>query len=116
MTGSNFPACSGNVANPGACFFDIKDSGPPGIGRNSFRGPHYFQTDVSFAKNTRLPFFFGESSNLELRATFFNIFNQLNLQPFSFSGGGTHPDNPFFGISPGGLGGRVAELQAKFSF
>ncbi len=117
MTGSNFPASNAACgANPGACYFDIADTGAPGIGRNSFRGPHYFQTDLSFAKNTRLPFFFGETAGLELRANFFNIFNQLNLQPFSFSGGGTHPDNPFFGISPGGLGGRVVELQARFTF
>ncbi|HLK21462.1 MAG TPA: TonB-dependent receptor, partial [Bryobacteraceae bacterium] len=115
MTGRNFPNTCNN-ANAGACFFNITAGGPPGIGRNSFRGPHFFQTDFSFAKNTRLPFFFGETSNLELRANFFNIFNQLNLQPFSFSGGGTHPDDPFFGISPGALAGRVVELQAKFSF
>ncbi len=108
-TGSNFPA-------GGATYFDIKDSGPPGIGRNSWRGPHFWQTDLSFAKNTKLPFFFGESSNLELRANFFNIFNQLNLTPFSFSGGGTHPDQTFFGISPSALAGRVVELQARFSF
>jgi hypothetical protein len=120
MTGSNFPAtnatCSNGGANPGGCYFNITASGPPGIGRNSFRGPHFFQTDFSFAKNTRLPFFFGETSTLELRANFFNIFNQLNLQPFSFGGAGTHPDDPFFGISPGGLAGRVVELQARFSF
>lgn len=109
MSGSNFP-------NGGKTYFDIKDSGPPGIGRNSWRGPHYFQTDVSFAKNTRLPFFFGETANLELRANFFNLFNQLNLTPLTFSGTGTHPDQNFFGMSPGGLAGRVIELQARFSF
>lgn len=95
MTGSNFP-------NGGPAYFNTVAGGPPGIGRNSFRGPHFWQTDLSFAKNTRLPFFFGESSNLELRANFFNIFNQLNLTPFNFSAGGTHPDQQFFGISPAG--------------
>ena len=109
MTGSNF-------VNGGPTYFNTTGGGPPGIGRNSFRGPHYFQTDLSFVKSTRLPFFFSESSTLELRANFFNLFNQLNLQPFGFSGGGTHPENTFFGISPGGLGGRVVELQARFSF
>ncbi|MBV9503545.1 MAG: TonB-dependent receptor [Acidobacteriia bacterium] len=109
MTGSDFP-------NGGAAYFDIKDSGAPGIGRNSWRGPHFFQTDLSFAKNTRLPFFFGESANLELRANFFNIFNQLNLTPLTFGGSGTHPDLPFFGESSGALAGRVVELQARFNF
>jgi hypothetical protein len=80
------------------------------------RAAHFFQTDLSFAKNTRLPFFFGESANLELRANFFNVFNQLNLMPLTFGGTGTHADEPFFGESAGALAGRVAELQARFSF
>jgi len=108
QTGSNFP-------NGGAAYFDIKTVGPPGIGRNSFRGPRFFQTDLSFAKNTHLPWF-KESSNLELRANFFNIFNQLNLTPFSFNDAGTHPDNVFFGTASSALAGRVVELQARFSF
>jgi len=109
MTGSNFPL-------GGSAYFDTKDSGPPGIGRNSWRGPHFFQTDLSFSKNIRLPFFFGESSNLNLRANFFNIFNQLNLVPLSFGSSATHTDQPFLGESSGALGGRVVELQARFSF
>jgi hypothetical protein len=107
-TGSNFP-------NGGAKYFDLTDVGPPGIGRNSFRGPRYFQIDLSFAKNTRLPWF-RENSNLELRANFFNIFNQLNLAPLNFNDQGTQPGNPLFGISSAGLAGRVVELQARFSF
>lgn len=70
MTGGDFP-------NGGAAYFDIKDAVPPGIGRNTWRGPHFFQADLSFAKNTQLPFSFGETSNFELRANFFNIFSQL---------------------------------------
>ena len=108
MTGSNFAA-------GGAAYFNITASGPPGIGRNFFRGPHFFQTDLSLAKSTRLPWF-KESSTLDLRANFFNAFNQLNLTPFTFSGAGTHPDGSFFGISPSALVGRVIELQARFSF
>jgi len=107
-TGSNFP-------KGGAAFFDLTDVGVPGIGRNSFRGPRFFQMDLSFAKNTRLPWF-KETSNLELRANFFNIFNQLNLAPFSFNDQGTQAGSPFFGISGSGLAGRVVELQGRFSF
>ena len=107
-TGSNFP-------KGGAAFFDLTDTGPPGIGRNSFRGPRFFQTDLSFAKNTHLPWF-KETSNLELRANFFNIFNQLNLAPFNFNDQGTQAGSPFFGISNSGLAGRVVELQGRFSF
>jgi len=108
MTGSNFAA-------GGAAYFNITASGPPGIGRNFFRGPHFFQTDFSLAKSIRLPWY-KEHSTLDLRANFFNAFNQLNLTPFSFSGSGTHPDGSFFGISPSALAGRVVELQARFSF
>ena len=107
-TGSNF-------SKGGAAYFNITAVGPPGIGRNSFYGPRFFQTDLSFAKNTHLPWF-KETSNLELRANFFNIFNQTNLTPLSFNDNGTHPDNPFFGIADSALTGRVVELQARFTF
>jgi hypothetical protein len=108
QTGSNFP-------KGGPAYFDITDVGPPGIGRNSFRGPRFFQTDLSFAKNTHLPWF-KETSNLELRANFFNIFNQLNLTPLNFDDPGTQVGNPLFGTANAGLAGRVVELQARFSF
>jgi hypothetical protein len=81
-------------------------------------------------KNTRLGFI-SESANLELRANFFNAFNQLNLAPFAFGSdavtigffdprGPTEPgvltNNPRFGIATTGLSGRVVELQARFRF
>ncbi|MGH9872843.1 MAG: TonB-dependent receptor domain-containing protein, partial [Pyrinomonadaceae bacterium] len=49
----------------------------PGIGRNRFRGPKYFSTDVAVAKDFGL----GERANLNVRFNFFNVFNQLNLSP-----------------------------------
>ncbi len=107
-TGRNFP-------RGGTAYFNATAVGPPGIGRNSFRGPRYWQTDLSFAKNTRLPWFH-ESSNLELRANFFNIFNQTNLTPLQFNDAGTQVTNPFFGYAASGLAGRVVELQARFMF
>jgi outer membrane receptor protein involved in Fe transport len=128
ITGSNFPG-------GGAPFFIVFDQAnntvaPPGIGRNSFRGPSYFNIDMSVVKNTRLGFI-SESANLELRANFFNAFNQLNLAPFAFGSdavtigffdprGPTEPgvltNNPRFGIATNGLSGRVVELQARFRF
>ena len=106
---------------------------PPGIGRNSFRGPHYFNIDMSLVKQTRLPsaLHLGEGANLELRANFFNIFNKLNLAPFGFdssstrigffdananNGQGLLFNNSSFGIASAGLAGRVVELQARFRF
>jgi hypothetical protein len=129
INGSNFPG-------GGAPFFTVFDLpnnsvAPPGIGRNSFRGPKYFSVDMSLVKHTRLGGFLGESSDLELRANFFNVFNQLNLKTFEFGSdattigffdprGANQPgvltNNPRFGIPTAGLAGRVVELQARFRF
>jgi hypothetical protein len=50
------------------------------IGRDSFLGPGYVDTDLSIAKSIALK----ESLNLEFRADFFNVFNHVNLgQPDS---------------------------------
>ena len=86
----------------------------PGIGRNSFRGPRYFDVDMSVAKRTGLPSFLGEGANFEFRANFFNIFNNLNLQPFGFFS--PNIEDPNFGRSERGLAGRVVEFQGRFRF
>jgi len=129
ITGSNFPG-------GGAPFFTVFDLpnnsvAPPGIGRNSFRGPKYFSVDMSLVKHTRLGGFLGELSDLEIRANFFNVFNQLNLKSFEFVSdattigffdprGANEPgvlsNNPRFGIATEGTAGRVVELQARFRF
>ncbi|HEX8184618.1 MAG TPA: TonB-dependent receptor, partial [Blastocatellia bacterium] len=119
ITGSNFPG-------GGAKFFNTTVAGdpptfalnPPGIGRNSFRGPKYSSVDLSFVKNfgfSRLPAL-GEGARLELRANLFNAFNQLNLSPIGFFDVGADITNPNFGRAREGLAGRVVELQARFSF
>ncbi|MGI9036096.1 MAG: TonB-dependent receptor domain-containing protein, partial [Pyrinomonadaceae bacterium] len=64
---------------------------PPGIGRNSFRGPQYFDVDLTLGKRFSIPgvFRLGESTGLDLRVNFFNIFNRLNLANFGFSSSST---------------------------
>jgi outer membrane receptor protein involved in Fe transport len=129
ITGSNFPG-------GGAPFFTVFDQpnntvAPPGIGRNSFRGPKYFNVDLSLVKHTRLGGFLGEQGDFEFRANFFNVFNQLNLKTFEFGSDATTigffdprgpnepgvlTNNPRFGIATAGLSGRVVELQARFRF
>ena len=107
---------------------------PPGVGRNSFRGPRYSSVDFTLSKGFGLPNmkFFGENANLEIRANFYNLFNQLNIQPLGSQNIGTIqilPDgtqvNPTaanglasttFGQGSNGLAGRVVEAQARFSF
>lgn len=125
IKGTNFPG-------GGAPFFVVFKQAdgsiaPPGIGRNSFRGPNYFNVDFSLLKQTRIR----ENMNLELRANFFNVFNKLNLASFNFGsnavtignfdanangGKGQLNNNPDFGKANVGLAGRVVELQARFRF
>ena len=91
---------------------------PPGIGRNTFRGPKYFNVDMSLAKRFGLPSLgaLGENANLELRVNAFNIFNNLNLTPFNFAEGNLFFTSGNFGQATSGLAGRVVELQARFRF
>ncbi len=112
ITGSNFPGGGAAFFNTGA------PSGfqPPGIGRNSFRGPRYFSVDMSLAKRFGIPRFLGESTFFEVKANFFNVFNILNLQPFNFNSPSTQVTNTLFGRAERGLAGRVIELQGRFSF
>jgi hypothetical protein len=93
----------------------------PGITRNSFRGPAYFDIDATLSKSFGLPStkIIGENGKIEFRANFYNLFNRLNLngngQPWT---GGIQSDimNSHFGQSQTALGARVIEMQARFSF
>ena len=109
---------NGNFPGGGTVFFDDSASSPPGIGRNTFRGPRFSVFDLSFVKETRLPTlpFFGEGSRITFRADFFNAFNQLNLQPFGFSSASTVIRDGRFGEAERGLAGRVIEFHLRFSF
>jgi Carboxypeptidase regulatory-like domain/TonB dependent receptor len=95
----------------------------PGIGRNHFRGPNYFDVDATLSKSFGLPKLpvLGENAKFEFRANFYNLFNKLNLQNINAHIGDIQPDgsvqyDPHFGEAQNGLGGRVIELQARFSF
>lgn len=105
----------GNFPGGGREFFDITTPGPPGIGRNSFRGPRFAVVDLSLVKATDLGI--REGTNLEFRANFFNAFNSRNLLPFGFFSPGTFIENDFFfGRSEGSMAGRLIELQARLTF
>jgi hypothetical protein len=108
-----------NWPRGGAAYFDITSKGPPGIGRNTFRGPRYFATDLSVAKQFKLPgrLHLGEAAVIDLRANLYNLFNTLNLTPFGFFDSGVFADSPQFGrATQPGLVGRVVEFQGRFSF
>lgn len=116
----------GNFPGGALHFFDpINPNGllPPGIGRNSFRGPRYFAVDMSLGKRIGLPSFLGEGKFLEVKANFFNAFNNLNLAPLEFFsptverfGPNGIESNPDFGRAQSALAGRVVEFQARFNF
>src|SRR5262249_10753234 len=76
------------------------------VGRNVLRGPK--QTNVDFSIIKRFPF--GESKNIELRAEFFNLFNDVNFaNPISnvnavISSGGSINANTGQIMNPGDFG------------
>jgi hypothetical protein len=115
---STFTTPGGNFPLGGTKYFDISAPGPPGIGRNSERGPHYFDVDFSVVKKFGLPTLrlLGEGANIELRGNFYNVFNKLNLQPIGFGTAQARVEDSHFGTSPGGLSGRVVEFHARVNF
>jgi hypothetical protein len=90
----------------------------PGVGRNSFRGPGYFSLDATLVKRFGLPAIrgIGNNANIEVRANAFNVFNNLNLKPFTFNTRSTQIESADFGQALEALAGRVVEFQARFSF
>ncbi len=107
----------GTHPNGGPDYFVIAGNGPAGIGRNSFRGPRYFSIDMSVAKTIGLPGFLSETSNFEIRANFFNVFNQLNLAPIGQVSPSTDIQNiGNFGRTTSALAGRVIEFQGRLRF
>jgi hypothetical protein len=112
ISGSNFPGGGPHFFSTAAPVgFQL-----PGIGRNSFRGPRYFDIDMGVSKRFGLGDLFGEGKFFEVKANFFNVFNILNLQPFNFNSPSTQVQNSLFGRAERGLAGRVVEIQGRLSF
>lgn len=113
---STFPlATNAQCNNPGFATYELN---PPAVGRNVFRGPRYFNVDLSVAKRISLAGngFFGEAARLDLRFNFFNLFNTLNFASFNAFSDSTRVDNARFGMPTAAYAGRVGEFQARFSF
>jgi len=112
-SGSNFP-------KGGPAYFKqtLPQNGvySPGIGRNSFRGPCYIDTDVTVAKE--FAHNFGDRHTLlRLQANMFNFFNQLQLQPIGANTSpGSNINEAYFGYSSAADSGRVIELLARIQF
>jgi hypothetical protein len=113
----NFP-----LAGPAQPYFTIPKYTPnsgipqaPGVARNSFTGPGYKDVDATITKAFGLPKMpvLGEDAKFEIRADAFNLFNNLNFNPTSIA---NDISSTNFGQAQSALGGRVVNLQARFSF
>ena len=115
QTGQMIPSSNG-TAVAGAPGTDIGN-----VGRNVLRGPR--QTNVDFSIIRRFPF--GESRNIEFRAEFFNLFNQVNFaNPNGNLNSATVDPNTGQIINPGDFGRitstsnnpRLIQFAVKFNF
>ncbi|HUA14471.1 MAG TPA: carboxypeptidase-like regulatory domain-containing protein [Verrucomicrobiae bacterium] len=128
FSNSTFLSAGGNFPNGGAAYFTAPTftdcSAPfpticpgtpqaPGIERNAFRGPRYFDIDATLSKSFGLPTMpvLGEGARIEFRIDAFNLMNSLNLNNVD-----TNVTDPHFGQATGALGARTVEMQARFSF
>ena len=65
-----------NQVGPPITAFAVQPFGRPGtLGRNSFTGPRYYDTDITLLKNTAIT----ERVNLQFRAEVYNIFNRIQF-------------------------------------
>jgi len=110
----NTGTCPGEIAvRTAQCWFNTSafqqaQTGQFGnVGRNTLYGPAFQQWDFSAIKTIPIH----ESMNLQFRAEFFNIFNNVNF---------VLPNNdissPNFGQITAAQAGRVVQLALKFSF
>ena len=117
--GTNFP-------NGGPAYFDttVPTLGPgqtyfyvPGIGRNSFRGPCYFNTDISLSKEIATETL-GHHFVLKFQANLFNVFNKLQLQPITNGNAnpGANIQGATFGFAQNGDAGRQIEFLTRIQF
>jgi hypothetical protein len=104
-----------NFSGGGQKYFKIGQPGPPGIGRNSFNGPCYMDTDLSAAKVQ--PFSVaGHEASVRFQANFYNAFNKTNLAPILFGTQNATIENSLFGLSPAADAGRVIDFFVRVDF
>jgi len=123
-SGSNFPnrnPLTPGGGNPGGGqYFTssvVNGNYNPGIGRNTFNGPCYFDADMSVAKE--FGFDMGDRHMLvRLNANFYNAFNKLQLQPITNgnANAGANIQNQYFGYAQGADAARQIELTGRIQF
>jgi hypothetical protein len=81
------------------------------LGRNTFRGPRYFNVDFALLRSVTMPAVGGKRGEVQLRLETFNLFNTTNLElPQS------NLASPQFGRSTGALPGRILQIGARISY
>lgn len=123
--GTGFITCSTpNVACMTASQFAAaaKQNDFGNVPRNSFRGPNYFDTDLTLRKD----FTFRESYKVQIGAFFFNVLNHPNFDnPFNNVASGTFgqilqtvsaPTSAYGHFQGSAVSGRVIQTQVKFTF
>jgi hypothetical protein len=81
------------------------------LGRNTYRGPRYFDVDASFIKTFHIPFVVGPAADVQFRIEAFNLFNSLNLNsPVN------NMSDPLFGRSTSALAGRIVQFSGRLTF
>ncbi len=97
--------------------FRAADFGTPAPGaqgtlsRNAFRGPGYFNVDLSLIKSFQVGWFTQNSAKLQFRFEAFNVLNTTNLlNPVA------ELSNPLFGRSIEALAGRIIQLSGRIEF
>jgi Carboxypeptidase regulatory-like domain/TonB dependent receptor-like, beta-barrel len=82
------------------------------VGRNTFRGPRYFNVDLSLIKSFKLPWTGSSQGAIaQFRIEAFNAFNTTNLNPPE-----GNLSSSLFGRSTSALAGRIVQFSGRFSF
>jgi hypothetical protein len=79
--------------------------------RNAFRGPGYFNVDLSLIKSFQVGWFTNDNATLQFRVEAFNALNTTNLEnPVA------NMSDPLFGRSISALAGRILQLSGRIQF
>lgn len=102
-------------------FFMNPDAGQVGaLGLTPVSGPQFFNVDFSVIKRTRWKTFLNESTEVEFRAEFFNVFNNTNFaQGFFQDAFGNIPENinsTNFGRIVAAFPPRIIQFALKVNF
>ena len=87
--------------NPALFETDFAETGFGNLGRNAFIGPHFFDTDFSIMKMTKIPHW--ERGQLGIGAQFFNLFNHPNF------------DQPVGDVASGAFGQTILQVASPTS-